>query len=414
MKNKSLAMLSPLCLCLFAGSAWADLEPFSFGAAETVGHQSNIDHSDDSVRVADWISTTSLNAGLNQALGRDKLLAAIEADLNRYKRSHSLNSTGYRGSAEFDWSTVGDLSGALGADGNRRQYIYGETADILPGHSPTVTNVRNLQTDSHAFAKLVLGGESRWTIFGGADANKRTFSADTFRVDNEQQWSSNLGTRYSTSPDLSFGVTGAYVNGEYPHGSATNGSSKFTTRSFDLTTRWQASGNSSLDASVGYTSENNDELSSNRNFVNGSLNWNWTPPSHFKVVLGLKRSSDVDSSSTLVNAGAVNTNNLNGTSINNVGHLEVTYALTAKVSLDASGDYTQRKYSDIKQGDGTDASGATRTSRLYLTAHYQPTRTTDLSCGGGREVRKIDASLKLVTPAYTDNYLQCVASITFD
>lgn len=414
MKNKSLAMLSPLCLGLFAGSAWADLEPFSFGAAETVAHQSNLNHSDDSIRTADWISTTALTAGVNQALGRDKLVGSAELDYNHYDRSHALNSTGYRGSAEFDWSTIGDLSGALGADANRRQYVYGETADVTPGHTPTVTNVRNLQTDSHAFAKLMLSGESRWTVFGGGDVNKRTFSADTFQVDNEQQWSTNIGTRYSTSPDLSFGVTGAYVSGEYPHGSATNGSSKFNTRSVDLTTRWQASGNSLLDASAGYTSENNDELSSNRNFVNGSLNWTWTPPSHFTVNLGLKRSSDVDSSTTLVNAGAVNSNNLNGTSINNVAHLETTYALTAKISLDASADYTQRKYSDIKQLDGTDVNGATRTSRLYLTAHYQPTRTTDLSCGGGREVRKIDASVRLVTPAYTDNYLQCVASIRFD
>ena len=414
MKNKSLAMLSPLCLGLFAGSAWADLEPFSFGAAETVAHQSNLEHSADADRISDWTSTTAITAGLNQALGRDKLIASIEADLNRYKHSHFLNSTGYRGSAEFDWSTIGDLSGALGADADRRQYIYGETADVVPGHSPSVVSLRNLQTDSHAFGRVTLGGESRWTIFGGADANKRTFSADTFSVDNEQQWSTNIGTRYATSPDLSFGVTGAYVNGEYPDGLGSGVSAKFSTRSFDLTTRWQASGNSALDASVGYTSEDSDALSGNRNFVNGSLNWTWTPPSHFTVNLGLKRSSDVDSTSTLVNAGVVNNGTLNGTSVNNVAHLEVTYALTAKVNLDASADYTQRKYSDLKQLTGPDVNGSTRTSRLYLTAHYQPTRTTDLSCGGGREVRKVDATLAPLAPAYTDNYVQCVASIRFE
>ncbi len=414
MKIKPVAMLSPLCLCLFAGCAWADLEPFSFGASESVQHQSNLNHSDDSTRVADWISTTELSAAIDQALGRDKLVASAAVNFNRYKREHTLNSTGYRAAAEFDWNTIGDLSGALGADANRRQYVYGQTADITPGTTPAVTSVRNLQTDSHAFARVALGGESRWTIFGGVDANQRNFSADTFKADEEQQWSTNAGTRYSTSPDLSFGLTGNYTHGEYPHGSLTGDSSKFSTRSIDATTNWKASGNSRLDASLGYTTESSDSLSSNRNFVNGSLNWYWTPPSHFTVTLGLKRSSDVDSSTTGANTGVINVNNLNGTSVNNVAHLEVTYALTAKVSLDASADYTQRKYSDVKQPVGADVNGSSRTSRFYLTAHYQPTRTTDLSCGGGRESRRIDATLVLVTPAYTDNYLQCTASIRFE
>ena len=112
-----------------------------------------------------------------------------------------------------------------------------------------------------------------------------------------------------------------------------------------------------------------------------------------------------------------NASNLNGTSVNNVAHLEVTYALTAKINLDASEDYTQRKYSGLKtirNGATTLVDGTTRTSRWYLTAHYRPTRTTDLSCGGGRETRNADASLGDATPAYTDNYVQCVAAIRFD
>ncbi len=412
--NKPLAILSPLCLCLFAASARAELEPFSFEASETVQHQSNFNHTDDAARTSDWISTTEFSAALNQPLGRDKLVASAGVNFNRYKRTHSLNATGYRAAAEFDWSTIGDLSGSLGADSNRRQYIYGETAEPIPGGPVTIVNARNLQTDNHAFARLALGGQSRWTIFGGADVNQREFSNPIFIGNEERQWSSNVGTHYSTSPDLSFGLVGSYSHGEYPHGSLTGDASKFSTRSIDLTTKWQASGNSALDASLGYTTENNDALSSNPNFVNGSLNWTWTPPSHFSVNVGLKRSSDVDTSSTGANSGVVNANNLTGTSVNNVAHLEVTYALTAKINLDASADYTERRYSDVKQPTGPDLAGTTRTSRFYLTARWQPTRTTDLSCGGGRETRHADASLAPFTPAYTDNYLQCAASIRFD
>jgi hypothetical protein len=415
MNIKPLATLSPLCLCLLAGAARADLEPFSFGASETVQHQSNLHHTDEAkqANVADWISTTEFSAGLNQALGRDKLVVNGAIDLNRYKHTKGLNATGYSASAEFDWSTIGDLSGALGADSRRRQFVSGESADIGPGNTGDVT-ARNLQTDNHAFAKIALGGDARWQIFGGFDANQRRYSNSSFDANEEHQWSTNAGTNYSTSPDLSFGLQGSYVRGEYPHGSDTQGPSNFNTRTLSATTKWKASGNSALNASLGITSENNDALASNRRFLSGSLNWNWTPPSHFTVNLGLKRSSDADTSSTAVSTGVANANNLNGTSVNNVAHLEVTYELTAKINLDASEDYTQRKYAGLKLLSGELANGTTRTSRWYLTAHYRPTRTTDLSCGGGRETRNVDANLSDATPAYTDNYVQCVASIRFD
>ncbi len=431
-RNKPLAMLSPLCLALIAGNACAALEPFTLGASENVQHHSNLNHTADGEEMSDRISTTEFNAALDQALGRDKLVASLAVDFNRYKRSHSLNSTGYQAAAEFDWNTVGDLSGALGASSLRRQYIAGETGEVVSGSTdPTIINQRNLQTDNHAFANIALGGESRWTIFGGVDANQRRYSLADFRFNDEHQWSTHAGTRYSTSPDLSFGLTGNYVHGEYPGGAEPTGqgfslfvpASRFVTRSIDATTKWQASGNSALDASVGYTTETNDQLTSDRKFVNGSLNWSWKPPSHFSVILGLKRSSDADSPFGGLNAGVANTGNLNGTSINNVAHLEVVYALTAKVSLDASGDYTQRKYSGLKVGDA-DVAGTTNTSGFLLTAHYQPTRTTDVSCGAGREKRTGQVLLpvanppgsppKNLLPGYTDNYLQCMASIKFD
>ncbi len=425
MNKKHLAMLSPLCLALLAATAGAaesdDGGPFSVGLSETLTHDSNIGHNDDAHRKADWFSTTELNAAIREQLGRDTLNVTAAVDLNRYKNSHPLNSVGYQAAAEFDFNTIGDLSGSLGADTHRRQYVAGQTLDLGPD-GQTETIVHNLQTDSHAFARLVLGAESRFAVYGGADANQRHFSNDLFRANDERQWSTNLGTRYSTSPDLSFSLNGTYVRGEYPHGGvivngqAEDGASHFSTRSYGLSSHWQASGNSAVDASAGYTTEDNQELTGKRNFVNGSLNWKWTPPSHFTVNFGIKRSSDADASTSLASVGTVNGNNLNGTSINNVGHLELTYALTAKVSLDASEDYTDRKYTGLRETDTTSASGTTKTSRLYFSAHYIPSRTTDVNCGVGHETRHGSVVVDNVdlTPAYGDTFVQCAASIRFD
>ena len=421
MKKNTMATLSPLCLALFAGHACAALEPFSFGASETLQHQSNINHtdSDTTPNVSDWMSTTELNAALDQALGRDKLVATAAIDFNRYRHEKSLNAIGYQVAAELDWSTVGDLSGSFGGDSHRRQYIAGETAETTPGTAPVVVTEKNLQTDNHAFARIMLGGESRWAIFGGGDFNQRKYSLDSFDSNDEHQWSTNVGTRYQTSPDLSFGLTGNFVHGEYPDGGVivgntiVAGASKFSTRTISATTRWQASGSSALDGNIGYTTEDNAALTSDRKFLSGGLNWNWTPPSHFTVSFGLRRSSDADASAGLASATSANNGNLNGTSINNAAHLEVTYALTAKVTLDASTDYTQRKYSGLRELDTT-ADGSTRTARFYLTAHYAPTRTTDVSCGGGRETRHADARIIELVNSYTNNSVQCAASIRFD
>ncbi len=399
--------LSPLLLCLLSTAAHADLEPFSFGASETVAHDSNLNRSEDSQRVAAWFSTTELRAALNQAIGRDQLIGSTAVNYTDYRDLSQRNSFGYRGALRLDWSTIGDLSGSLGADASRHQYTYGfnEVSGVSQG--------KNLETDGHAFAKLSLGGPSRWNIFAGFDANKRRFSASSFEVNDEQQWSQNVGTTYSTSPDLSFGVTGSYTRGEYPnYGLPGN----FSSKTVSGTTKWQASGNSSLNANLGYTTSNSD-LQPALRFVSGGLNWNWTPPSHFTVNFGVSRSTDGGAA-----AGAVST--LNDRSLNTAALLNVSYSLTAKISLVAGGQYVQRKYSNVKiplvNPDGTSnstsiVSGSNHTSTFSLFAHYQPTRTTDLSCGGTREIRSSGSGdLTSISPNFNDNSVQCAASINFD
>jgi hypothetical protein len=419
-------MLSPLCLALYAAGAHAALEPFSFKASETIKHESNVNHEQDQFANSDWISNTELTAALDQALGRSKLAADAGVNYSAYKNQDKLNSWGYHAGAELDWETIGDLSGALGADTSRRRYIQGVTDDIaLPGQVDlTTVNENNEQTDHHVFGRIRLGGPSRWQLFAGGDASRRNFSADNFRSNDERQWSANAGTRYATSPDLVFGIVGNYMRGEFPHvqvgsfgGVPIEVASKFRTRSINGTVQLQATGNSEFDASLGYTKQNSDALAEELHFVNGSLNWTWTPPSHFTVKLGLKRSSDVDTTTTAVNNGVRYSNNLNGPSVNNLALLDVTYALTAKVNLDANVTYSHRKYAQVQvfdpvTGQPTLLSGALNTTSFFLSAHWQPTRTTDLTCGAGREQRRGDASFAIFS--YSDNTVRCTAAIRFD
>lgn len=423
MKTNVLAMMSPLCLCLLASNARAALEPFTLGASEALRHESNINHGPDGAAIADWLSTTEFTAALDQAVGRSKLLADAGVNYNAYRRkeNHPQDNFGYHAGAELDWETIGDLSGSLGAGTNRKRYVYGLTSDPgLPNSSAAATTERNMQTDNHVFARIQLGGPSRWQIYGGADGSQRRFSASDFQGQDERQWSTNFGTRYSTSPDLAFGVEGNYVHGEYPHvviaefaGVPITAASKFNSRSIDGTVRLKATGNSGFDASLGYTTESSDALSKDAKFVNGALNWTWTPPSHFAVKLGLKRSADIDNQLAAENIG-LKSSNLNGVSVNNLASLDVSYALTAKISLDANTSYSQRKYSDVRQLTGPDLAGTVRTTSFFLSVNYLPTRTTSLSCGAGREHRRADSAIAPFLPSYEDNTVQCTASIKFE
>lgn len=413
MKMKTVATCSPMLLCLVASAAHADLEPFAFDASETIQHQSNILHASDGTREGDWLSTTELKAALDQAIGRERLLGSASVDVDRYAKLTGRSSVGYAASGELDWATIGDLTGAIGADSRRHQYLFGVEGELG-------STTRNLQTDNHAFARVQLGGLARWTLFSGFDASQRKYSDTNFNGNDLQQWAVSGGSSYATSPDLSFGVQGRYVRGKYPNAILATGPETYSVKTAGVNTKWTASGNSSFDANVGYTQQRTDGQP-DQHFINGSANWRWTPPSHFGVTLGVTRDSNTNAglSATLVNTNG----SVNARSLNTTGHLDVTYELTAKTGLDFLAQYIHRKYADalVPTGftfDGTQqfetVTGASNSSRFGLSAHYTPTRTTTVTCGVLREIHSADKSINTISQPFTDNSVQCTAAIHFD
>lgn len=414
MKFKSVSPWWPLCLLALSGAAHADLEPFSVGASETLEHQSNVNRTPDAQRQADWLSTTEFNAALDQTIGRERLRGSAAFDISRYKHLHNLDANGYSVAGSVDWSTIGDLAGSFGGDSRRHQYFYGLNGELTPTGTVT-TSSRNLETDNHVFANAQLGGMARWTINVGVDANERKFSNPAFSANEERQWSANAGTSYQTSPDLSFGITGNVTHGLYPNFVIDNQRDDFDLKSLSLTTRWQATGVSRLNATLGYSDAEYTGQSPNK-FLSGSLDWTWTPPSHFTVVFGLARNSNANTE--VASSASPTQNDLTGHSINNVAHLSVSYELTPKTSLALNAQYTDRHYDNAVVPTSTSQAsvvdGSNRTTLVGLTAHYQATRTADLGCSVSREVRRADSSIILVTPNYSNNLAMCTASIKFD
>ena len=170
--NKQL--FSPRCAAMALGlacaAAQAQLAPFGVTVGETVSHQSNIFRAPAGSETADWLSNTTLRGTFDQAFGRQRAKAFAGVDAGYYKNKTDLNHVGHQVGAEFDWSTVNNLSGAIGVDSASRLYQYG-----IGG--ATLYLGKNIETTHHGFSRIQLGGVARWTPPAATWPRRRAASA---------------------------------------------------------------------------------------------------------------------------------------------------------------------------------------------------------------------------------------------
>ncbi len=402
---------SVAAVCLLAvGAAQADSElaPYALGGSAQIQHESNLFHTDDSLRTADWLLTNTLHGGVDQAVGRDRL--QLNLDLNRtvYKKQAQLDNFGYDANGKFDFSTVGDISGQFGADTARHQYQFG-----LEGDTPS--SGRNIVTSRHVFANAQVGGVTRWTLYGGLDGNSQDYSAPQFQSNEERQWSANSGFRWQSSPDLVMGGGAQYAHGRFPQFTTNllgqTVADEFGVKSLYLTTQWQATGNSRFNAQVGRTQETHD-VQPDRSYWSGSASWTWKPDAKISSVLLLKRDSGANQATGAALVG--NPNDLTGRSLNTTAGLTLNWDATAKIRVTLDGQYTRRQYDEVLIPVlGIHASGTDKIQRLSLAVHYAPTRAIDLSCSAQQERLSADSQLGSATPSYHDDTLACIGTITF-
>ena len=302
MNNKPLAILSPLCLCLFAGSARAPNWSRSRSApARTC-----------STRATSATPPTRRGRRLDlddrvqrrRSTSRSGATSCWPRRPSTSIATSTLHSTAIRRATRPPPSSTGAPSATCRArsarDSRRRQYFYGETAEFSFGSAaPTTVRRRNLQTDNHAFARVSLGGQSRWSIFGGADANRRNFSNETFQRQRRAPVVHQPRHALRHQPRPVVRRRRATTSAANIRRAASTADAGPTLQQQVQLARHAPSGRSAatarMDGSLGYTLVIQRRVrDGTRHFVNGSLNWVWTPPSHLTFSLGLKRSADAD------------------------------------------------------------------------------------------------------------------------
>ena len=403
--------------------------PYYIGASQAFSRDSNIFRAarDPVDRVllgqrlvADTISTTSLLAGIDQPIGRQRLTANASVRHNKYQDESQLDNTGYRLGLGLDWETIERLSGTLSAVAQQGLARYG--IESRPN-----TTQRNIERARELDATVQYGGPSVLAIYGLFNHREIDYSLPQFDSLEYKRDQAGVGVRYRVGGALTVGAEARATTGEYPRfQESPAGSGNFVADEFDrtdlsLTAQWVPSGASQLSARIGAARQKHDVAARDFSGATGSLRWDWQPTGKLGFITEVRRNTGQEIDPLTV-AGLLNQVVGDNSFVSNRLEVRGLYAATAKIQLDALLSYTRRSLIDTTSLINNPAqlganAGSDKTTRLLLGARYQPTRTIELGCSAGREERNSNVSSSgfvtggPVSYSYRVNSARCFAQL---
>lgn len=413
--------LAPACAAacaLLAATAHAadDPSPYTLGVLETVSHDSNVFRAPEGPNVpTDWISTTGIIGSIDQPIGRERLKASGEFDLNKFRYQSQLDSTAHTLSIEGDWATIDRLSGEVGYADSSQLYRY--SLDSLQ----LLTAKNTLDTHS-GFARFHLGVVTKLTFDAVLEGTQQDYSADTFRYRDLNRWDGSFGVSYQSSADLRNSLTFRHTKGDYPHyqtilnpdGSLGSNPDNFTRNDVIFGLLYDASGASRFRLNVSKANERHSVITS-RSFHTWAADgqWVWTPTGRTQLTFDFLRDDDTGAEDVsffgvpLASTDAKKRTALTG---------KVSYQLTAKITLNANGSFSKRDldsaFSDLPQAS---TRGSDKLYQASLGFTYLPTRAIQLGCSASKEQRTVQGSSSIVvTYPYKATVLSCNGQFSFN
>jgi len=323
--------------------ALAESNPYYFGGLLAYNQISNVFRQATAPK-NDRLATTSLLAGMDQPVGRQRLFFDASLQDNRYRSNTALNNQGYSLKAGLEWATLERLSGVV--DVNTSNAL----ADYNIGSNLTPIFKRNIERNRQYHGLFRLGLVTRYSLEANLTRRERSFSAAEYAQLESKQDAASLGLSYKPSDALTLGVAARHTEGVFPNypllfadipiGSAED---KYQREDIDLTTELRASGASKFSARLS-RGKSSHSLSYERNFsgITGALSWAWQPSAKFSFSTQLSR----DTGQEILVAG-VNQNRVVSSM-----QLLANYQLTGKIMLSAGtslsrGDYTYQNINTL-------------------------------------------------------------------
>lgn len=390
-------ILASACLAAWAGCApsWAESNPYYYGGSLGINRVSNIYRSVYSPN-DDTVATASLLAGINQPIGRQRVYADVNVNTNRYSKNTDLNNVGYTLKGGLDWSTIERLSGNVSVDNSQALSTYTERTALA-------LRKKNTENNNNLNGVVRLGLVTKYSLEAGAGYRTRRYSAEEYRQFEFDQNRYSLGVVYQPSPDLRFGVAGRFTNDKYPAYTRpglelVNGvpqvvaipvaAREFERKDIDFTSRWVASGASTLDGRISTgRSKVKQGVANDFSGVTGRLSWAWQPSVKWNLSTSVSRDTGLESSFNNANTSSEQDR------ITNSLQFSANYELTGKVFLSAGASTAKSRRTYDTAGRRSEDND--RDNAFNLGARWQYSRGITLGCQASVSSR--DSSQEIYT-----------------
>jgi hypothetical protein len=390
--------VAPIAVALACGVAAAPaaaaLEPYWFGASQTVVAQTNVYRAPaGEPESRDLVSQTSLAAGIDQPFRRARLSSSGELRAQRYKNNTNLDNDGGTFRFRLEGETVGRLSGHV-------DYAFGRTLAAFDANAEPNLRVRNVETSQQGSALVQLGLASLLSTQLTALHRVLAYSEPAYATLQHRQDQLGWGLQWRPSDLLNGGLSLRRTLGTYPQG-VRIGPDAYAEDSFerhdgDLTLTWRASGASSLQARIS-ASRQRYRQATQRDFdgVTGSFRWSWQPTGKLHVDTSVLR--DTGSETTFYRLGDRGASAVGDYSrLSDSVAVELTFEPTAKLRLSASLQGTQRRLVNalvVPNLLSASEQGTDQLAVATLGARYLAARSIGLGCDLRHEHRRAYTSL---------------------
>lgn len=405
-------LLAGACLC---PSARAETSPWYVGVSQSLTHDSNLYRVDSATPIgnfsrSDTVSNTSLVAGLDQPIGRQRVYGNAKLGVNRYSRNDYLDDNSYTLTTGLDWSTIQRFSGNLGVAASRNQRSF--NVDSGPN---LVETRKNNESVAQVDATLRVGVLTPLTLETAVGYRRLSYSAPEYDSSEYRQVRASLGLRYR--PRIAtFGMSFSLADSQYETSPAQAAggqvAEKVRRSSLDLTVNWPASGASNVYARLSPTRVAYDQFTQ-RDFsgLTGALKWNWLPTGKLNVETRLVHDISRDSNfETFGGPAIVGTSNTGRTTTDL--NMAVGYELTAKIALNAALGTSHRSLERTANVSGVSvvtAKGIDDTNTLSIGARWTPLRSVQVGCNLVLDQRAASGGL---TRDYRSSTVGCYGQVT--
>ena len=404
----------PWCLLLAAvalawcGAAGAETSPYYIGLSQGFLHDSNLYRLDEGAFLgpgksrSDTVATTSLLAGLDQPMGRQRVYGTVAVRNNHYASNDYLNHVGYNLDTGLDWSTVERVSGTLTLHADQGQRPFNIDTGVR------VDTQQNIQNTLDMNAAFRVGLVTQWSAEASLGFGRLDFSAPNFAGSEYRRNSASLGTRWRPSAIINFGAAVRYTQADYQARGDTA-----TRWDLDFTSGWEPDGYNSAYFRISPTHITYDVgTASNFSGVTGAATWQWQPTAKLHLNTGYLRDANQDSFNQrlLVPIGGGGFAGVqvvtDDTYLTDTLRGALDYEVTSKLAATLGASYAKRSL--VRANSVGELRDTDQTTITSLGLRWTPTRGVQIGCEAGSERRSAGGVL---SQPYSTTLYHCEAQL---